>query len=163
MSGRSLWQAVRVQINADLNEIVDIARGMGMLPDAVTDLAGTPGQVTAKVHADQLPGMSGAKKAAAKMAGAIGVTVTTEMSDSTFTVVIAASARGFNVSEMVAGEIQKIIAKAPPEAPTSLVSVRTGEGRTMVDVDVEAAVKQFKVRLTSIEIGDTITVTTARA
>ena len=152
-----------MQINAELNEIVDIARGMGMLPDAVTDLAGAPGQVTAKVHADQLPGVSGAKKIAAKAAGAIGVTVTTELTDAKLTVVLAASARGFNVSEMLAGEIQKILAQAPPEAPTKLVSVRTGDGRTMVDIDVAAAVEQFKVRLTSLEIGDTIAVTTERA
>lgn len=152
-----------MKINAELNEIIDIARGMGMLPDAVTELAGSPGQITAKVHADQLPGVSGAKKVAAKAAGAIGVTVTTELSDTTFTAVIAAKARGINVSEMLAGEIKKILSRAPAGTPTALVSVRTDEGRTMVDVDVSQAVQQFKVRLTSIEIGDTISVTTEAA
>ena len=152
-----------MKITAELNEIIDIARGMGMLPDAVQEMAGTPGQITAKVYADQLPGMSGAKKVAAKAAGAIGVTVTTELSPTTFTAVIAAKARGINVSEILAGEIKKIIAQAPAQAPTTLVSVRTDDGRTMVDIDVAQAVEQFKVRLTSIEIGDTITVTTEAA
>ncbi|MCL2089607.1 MAG: hypothetical protein FWH11_00015 [Micrococcales bacterium] len=156
------FESDKVVASAELDEIVGIARGRGLMPDAVSDLAGSPGKITAKVYADRLPGLTGAKRMAAKAAGAIGVTVTTELSDTTFTVVIAASARGINVSEMVAGEIRKVLARLPRRVPAGLVSVRTGEGRTMVDVDLAQAAEQYKVRPTAIEIGDTITFTAER-
>jgi hypothetical protein len=160
---RSYLESGEVVASVELDEIVGLVRGRGLLPAAVSDIAGSPGKITAKVHADRLPGLTGAKKMAAKAAGAIGVTVTSEMTDTTFTAVIAASARGINVSEMVAGEIRKVLARVPRTVPAGMVSVRTGDGRTMVDVDLARVAEQYEVRLKTIEIGDVITLTAERA
>ncbi|MCL2848494.1 MAG: hypothetical protein FWE61_00430 [Micrococcales bacterium] len=143
-----------MQITAELNEIIDTARAMAMLPTAVTDVAGAPGAITAKVHVDQLPSITGAAKVAAKAAGPVGVTVTSELSGSTLTLVIAASARGLNLSERVAPEVRKRLTRLP----AGLVSVRTGDGRTLVDLDLDEIARRYKVRPTSLTLGETITI-----
>lgn len=143
-----------MQITAELSKIVDTARTVKMLPDAVTDVAGAPGAITAKVHVDQLPGVSGATKIAAKAAGAVGVTVTTELSASTLTLVIAASARGINVSERVAPVVRDKLTRIP----AGLASVRTADGRTLVDVDLDEVARRYQARPTSITLGETVEV-----
>ncbi len=153
---RDYVESDEVVVSAGLDEIVDVV-GRDLPPAVVTDLVGSPGKITAKVHVDRLFALTGAAKTAAKAVGAIRVTVTTELSDATLTVVIAASARGISLSRMV----RYLLADVVDELPAGMVSVRTRGRRTMVDVDLAQAVEEFTV--TSIEIGDTITVAAERA
>ncbi|MCL2465666.1 MAG: hypothetical protein FWF02_10560 [Micrococcales bacterium] len=141
-----------MKITAELNEIITAARATAMLPEAVGDVTGAPGAINAKVHVDQLPGVSGAVKLAAKAAGAVGVTVTAELSRQMLTLVIAASARGLNVSEQVAPVLRSKLARLPD----GLASVRTADGRTMVDVNLDEVARRYKVRPTSVTLGDTV-------
>jgi len=141
-----------MQITADLNEVITAARATAMLPEAVTDVVGAPGEIRAKVHVDQLPGVSSAVKIAAKAAGAVGITVTVEMSAQTLTLVIAASARGLNVSEQVAPVLRSKLTRLPD----GLASVRSGDGRTMVDLNLDEVARRYRIRPTSVTLGETV-------
>lgn len=144
-----------MQITASLTELVAAAQAADLVPSAVSDVTGAPGQVTAVVRVDELPGINTAVKMAARLAGPVGVTMTVELSGATLTVVIAAAARGFNVSEQVApvltGKLRRL--------PAGLATVRTADGHTLVDVDLDAVARLARVRVTAVTIGETVTVT----
>ncbi|MBU4337161.1 MAG: hypothetical protein KJ548_11365 [Actinobacteria bacterium] len=143
-----------MELTLSLDEAVTLLHTSGMLPDAVTDLAGTDGAVTGKVRVQDLPNLSGAVRAATRLAGTVGVQITDRgVVGRTWTLALRASHPMVPLD--LSGLVTDFVQGALVEHHVPGVVARAEGGETLVEIDLDAALGSFgaQVRVDSVAIG----------
>ncbi|MBU4213384.1 MAG: hypothetical protein KJ792_01860 [Actinobacteria bacterium] len=143
-----------MELTLSLDEAVSLLRASGTLPDAVTDLAGEDGAVTGKVRVQDLPNLSGAVKAATRLAGTVGVQIHDRgLVARTWTLALRASHPLVPLD--LSGLVTEFVQGALVEHRVPGVVARAEGGETLVDVDLDAALGSAgeHLRVDSVVIG----------
>jgi len=94
---------------------------------------------------------------AARLAGPVTLHLTTELSGTTLTVVVRATARGMNLSDQVV----PVLRDAVTRLPHGLATVRAEADRSLVEVDLDEVARRWWIRVEQVELGQTVRVTGA--
>jgi hypothetical protein len=127
-----------MELTIPLDEAMLAARATGKVPSAVHDLRGEPAAVLASVAVHELPDVSGPLRTMARLAGPAAVRVDDEgVADRRWRLAVTAThpVARFDLSSMVANAVRSALKDVPP----GIVSVTTADGRTLIDVDLDAA------------------------
>lgn len=142
-----------------LDEAVTLLRASGALPDAVTDLVGEGSLVTGKVRVQDLPNLSGAVKAATRLAGTVGVQVADRgVVGRTWTLAVRASHPMIPLD--LSGLVTEFIESSLASHHVPGVGARAQGGETLVTVDLDAVPGPFgeHVRVDAVTVGARIVV-----
>lgn len=128
-----------MELTIPLGEAVALVRATGALPKAVTNVTGRGTSVLASVNVHELPDVAPTIAMAARFAGPfeaqlddLGVTGRSWRLE----LRVAHPVLRFDLSSFVTAAVQDQLAKAP----AGLVTVRTENGATVVEVDLDRAV-----------------------
>lgn len=145
-----------------LDEAVTALRTAGVLPSAVTDIAGEDGAVTGKVRVQDLPDLPGPLRAATRLAGPVGARIEDRgVAGRTWTVSVRASHPlvPLDLSSFVTDYVRGALA----ERRVAGVTARSAGGETLVEVDLDAALGPVgrMLRVQSVHLGRQVVLTGA--
>lgn len=127
-----------MELTVPLAEAVALLRAAGALPPAVTNVRGRGGSVLASVNVHELPGVAGAVRTAARFAGPFEAQLDDRgVAGRTWSLELRVShpVLRFDLSSFVTDAVRDQLAKAP----AGVAAVRSENGATVVDVDLDAA------------------------
>jgi hypothetical protein len=127
-----------MELTVPLDEAVAVLRATGALPSAVTHVTGRGSSVLASVNVHELPGVAAGIKTAARFAGPFEAQLDDRgVAGRTWTLELRVShpVLRFDLSSFVTTAVQQQLAKAP----TGIATVRSENGATVVDVDLDRA------------------------
>lgn len=154
-----------MELRIPLDEAVGALRTTGTLPGAVREVHGEAKAVLARVAVHELPGVSGAVRAATRFTGPVDVRVDDQgISGRTWTLVVHASHPVVRLD--LSGFVTDAVRSALASAPAGLASVHSADGRTVVEVDLDAAAalvplllpaaQGLHVRVDEVSLGATV-------
>lgn len=145
-----------------LDEAVAVLRATGALPSAITNVTGRDSSVLASVNVHELPGVAGGIKTAARFAGPFEAQLDDRgVAGRTWKLELRVThpVLRFDVSTFVTTAVREQLAKAP----AGVATVRTENGATVVDVDLDRAadllpallpaVRGLRARVDSVSLG----------
>ena len=133
-----------MQVSVPLDEAVAVLRATGTLPAAVTGVTGQGSSVLASVNVHELPGVTSGIRAAARFAGPFEARLDDRgVTGRTWTVElrVAHPVLRFDLSSFVTTAVRQQLATVP----AGVATVRTENGATVVEVDLDRAAGMLPV------------------
>ncbi len=153
-----------MELSLPLREAVDVLTATGILPPAVTDVRADGRAVLARVRVDELPGVPGAVRALGRLAPPADARIDDRgVSGRTWTLALYVSHPLLPVD--VSGFVTEAVRAQLAKAPTTVARVRSEAGRTLVEVDLDAAAGMLPlpvgahVRVETVALGETVRLT----